>query len=135
MFEYKHFVKLADTDSAGVLFFANQFRIIHYAFETFLHDNGISVRNMLYNDNCSLPLTHAEADFNLPIHVSDELVIRISVNEYSKTSFTLLYTINNKFGLCGTAKTVHFAMDLNNGNKTNLPDYIFELLHKYYSNE
>lgn len=135
MFEYKHFVKLADTDSAGILFFANQFRIIHYAFETMLHSNGISFNEMLYTDKFALPLTHAEANFNSPIHVSDELTIRISVNEYSKTSFTLLYDIYKNNDLCGTAKTVHVAMDFKTGNKIDLPEHIFEFLHDYYSNE
>lgn len=132
MFEYKHFVKLADTDSAGVLFFANQFRIIHNAYETFLHQNGFSINRMLYKENFRLPLVHAEANYDLPIHVSDELTIQLQMSEYSTSSFTLTYAIYNKGILCGTAKTIHVSIDFATGNKIELPDSILNILKTIY---
>lgn len=132
MFEFKHTVKLADTDSAGVLFFANQFRIIHNAYETFLHLNGLSMIRMLNIEKFRLPLIHAEADFVAPIHVSDELIIQVQVIKFTKSSFTLHYSIYNNGTLSGTAKTSHVSIDLETGNKIELPEQVFRILETIY---
>ncbi len=132
MFEFKHTVKLADTDAAGVLFFANQFRIIHNAYETFLHLNGFSISRMLNQEKFRLPLVHAEADYMLPIQVSDELIIQVQVIKFTKSSFTLQYSIYNKGVLCGIAKTSHVSIDVETGNKIELPESIFRILETIY---
>lgn len=132
MYEYKHTVKLADTDAAGVLFFANQFRIIHNAYETFMHLNGFSINRMLNQEKFRLPLVHAEADYMLPINVSDELTIQVRVSKFTASSFTLKYAVYNKDILCGTASTSHVSIDVRTGNKIELPEPIFRILETIY---
>ena len=132
MFEYKHTVKLADTDAAGVMFFANQFRIIHNAYETFMHLNGFSINRMLNQEKFRLPLVHAEADYRLPIHVSDELIIQVRVSKITASSFTLNYAIYKHDILCGTASTSHVSIDADTGNKIELPEAIFRILETIY---
>ncbi len=40
MFTYKTKISLHDTDAAGIIFFANQFKIVHDAYEDLLESFG-----------------------------------------------------------------------------------------------
>ena len=49
MFTYQTKIKLHDTDAAGVIFFANQFKIIHDAYESLLEGIEFGFANLIRN--------------------------------------------------------------------------------------
>lgn len=114
-------IRLHDTDAAGVIFFANQFKIIHDAYEDLLEKVGWSFRTMLKGKNYFLPIVHAESDFKTPVFVGDKIVITVKVGLIGKTSFSLEYTLKRGKTLVGTAKTVHVAINQKNHKKVPLP--------------
>lgn len=123
MFEYRHTVKLHETDAAGVLFFANQFRIAHDAYEALLANIGFPIASFFKERGYYLPIVHAGADYTAPLFVGTELIIAVAVAEIGSSSFTLKYEIRDSTGRpAGSVKTVHVSIDAAKKQKINLPE-------------
>ncbi len=131
MFTYTTKIRLHDTDAAGVIFFANQFKIIHDAYEDLLETFGWGFRTMLKGKNYFLPIVHAESDFKTPVFVGDKIVITVKVGLIGKTSFSLEYTLKRSKALVGTAKTVHVTINQKTHKKIPLPSNLRRALSKY----
>jgi len=123
-----------ETDAAGVLFFANQFRLVHDAYETLLESSGLSLKDLLENSAFHLPVVHAETDFKAPLRVGDKVVVRLNVKKTGNTSFTLAHEIY-KDGtlLTGAGETVHVCIDKNTGVKIPLPAELLETICRHFS--
>jgi 1,4-dihydroxy-2-naphthoyl-CoA hydrolase len=131
MFTYKTKIRLHDTDAAGIIFFANQFTIIHDAYEELMEKFGWSFKAMLKETNYFLPIVHAESDFKTPVFVSDKITIGIKVGHVGKTSFSFDYTLKRGKTLVGTAKTVHVAINQKTSKKIPLPPVLRKVLVKH----
>ncbi|MBI4309614.1 MAG: acyl-CoA thioesterase [Candidatus Omnitrophica bacterium] len=136
MFTYKTQIRLHDTDAAGLIFFANQFKIIHDAYELLLEKFGFSFPQMLTGEKYFLPIVHAESDYKAPLFVGDKITIAIKVGHIGTSSFSFEYIIRNaKKALVGTAKTVHVTINPKTGKKTPLPFSLHQALKKYARNK
>jgi 1,4-dihydroxy-2-naphthoyl-CoA hydrolase len=134
MFEYNTTIKMHETDAAGVLFFANQFKLVHDAYEAFLESQGFAIKDLLTNTAFLLPIVHAETDFKAPLRVGDKVVVRLMVKKTGNTSFTLAHEIY-KDGtlLTGAGETVHVCMDKNSAAKIPLPKELLEIICRHSS--
>ncbi len=122
MFTYHTTIRLHDTDAAGILFFSNQFKMAHDAFEAFLESINYPISCFLQDCNFSLPIVHAESDYLAPLNLGDSISIAVKVEKIGETSFTLCYNIFNKEKkLMGKVTTVHVSVDRNSGGKIRLP--------------
>jgi 1,4-dihydroxy-2-naphthoyl-CoA hydrolase len=121
MFIYETMVRLHDTDAAGRLYFANQFRLVHEAYEAFLHSLGYDLSEVLARGRIALPIAHASADFHRPLQLGDALRIELGVERVGRTSFTLRARLSAGGHVVGHATTVHVAVRLPRGAKTTLP--------------
>ena len=133
MFTYKTKIRLHDTDAAGIIFFANQFKIIHDAYEDLLEKFGWSFKTMLKGTNYFLPIVHAESDYKAPVFVGDKIAIAIKVGHIGNTSFSFEYTLKRGKTLVGTAKTVHVTINQKTRKKIPLPPALRKALAKYQS--
>lgn len=133
MFTYTTKVRLHDTDAAGIIFFANQFKLIHDAYEELLEEFGRGLESILKGTNYFQPIVHAESDYKAPVLVGDKIVIGIKVGHIGKTSFSLEYTLKRAKTLVGTAKTVHVTIDQKTRQKIPLPSALRRALSKYQS--
>jgi 1,4-dihydroxy-2-naphthoyl-CoA hydrolase len=131
-FIYKTEIRLHDTDAAGLLFFANQFSIIHDAYEQLLEKMGFSFAVMLTKRSYFLPIVHAESDYKAPLFVGDFIAVTITVGHIGQTSFSFDYVIRNKKKvIVGTAKTVHVTIDKKTKTKIPLPQEIRSHLTRF----
>jgi 1,4-dihydroxy-2-naphthoyl-CoA hydrolase len=133
MYVYETQIRLHDTDAAGLIFFANQFKIIHDAYELLLEDFGFSFPQMLSRGKYFLPIVHAESDYKAPLRVGDKIRVAIKVGHVGNSSFSFLYAISRGRTLVGTAKTVHVTIDPKTSKKVSLPSSLRRAL-KAYSN-
>jgi 1,4-dihydroxy-2-naphthoyl-CoA hydrolase len=133
MFTYKTKIRLHDTDAAGIIFFANQLKIVHDAYEDLLEKFGWSFETMLKKTNFFLPIVHAESDYKTPVFVGDKIVVAIKVGHIGSTSFSFEYTLKRGSTLIGTAKTVHVTIHQKSRKKIPLPDTLRRALIKYKS--
>jgi len=118
MFSHQTTIRLYNTDAGGVLFFAEQFKLAHDAYESFMESAGFPLTALIKDSAYRLPIVHAEADFLKPLAAGDRITVRIKADRIGDTSFTLAYTLlRNGSDPVGTAKTVHVLIDKNNGGK------------------
>ena len=132
MFTCTTHVRMNDTDAAGVIYFANQFRIAHEAFEHFLDSVNLGVAHMLDNTEYRFPIIHAEADYRSPLKVGDALTIHMTVDRIGESSVALGFQILDLRGKkVGTVKIVHVAVDKATWKKRPLPQELRSVFERH----
>jgi 1,4-dihydroxy-2-naphthoyl-CoA hydrolase len=132
MIKYEHTIKLHETDAAGILFFTNQLKFIHDAYEVFLKQIGFGFDKLVLRENFFIPIVHVEADYKKAIHVGDELVIHLTIDNIGTTSFTLDYQIyRDKAELVGAVQTVHVTTDKKGDRKVPIPPDFLKALKEF----
>lgn len=129
-------VRMHDTDAAGILYFARQFRFVHDALESFMENAGISFKDIFSKSEIdyTFVIVHAESDYHQPLHVGDHLHVHTSVVAIGKTSFTLLYEIYKEdMTKAGTAKTVHVTLDKKSKQARPVPENLKKIMENYVS--
>ncbi|MBN1869275.1 MAG: acyl-CoA thioesterase [Candidatus Omnitrophica bacterium] len=104
------------------MFYANQLKMVHDAYEALLEHIGLGFHELLVHKNFRLPIVHTEADFKSPLSVGDLIDIQAKVLNIKTTSFTLSYVLANAAGtVVGAAQTVHVSVDKRSLKKIPLP--------------
>ena len=131
MFQYTTTIKLHETDAAGLLFFTNQFKLMHDAYEQLIESLGFGFAVLIRERSYFLPIVHAQADFKAPLFVGNRITIQVGVDHIGETSFSFAYTITDEQKhLVGTGKTVHVTMDKKTHTKIPLPPDMRSALSK-----
>ncbi len=124
-----------DTDMAGILYFARQFRFAHDAFEDFLESEGYSIDSLFHKSNFIFVIVHAEADYLAPLKVGDKLEVHVSTENLGNSSFGFNYEIyKDQKVLVGKAKTVHVCLERTTRLKMKIPQTIRTQLEKHLEN-
>ena len=108
-------VRFGDTDPAGLVYYPNLFHYCHIAMEEFFAARcGISYQRLMTEERIGYPTVKAEAEFLLPLVYGDEALIEVFVSNVGRSSATFEYSIRraSDHALCGRARLVHVAMDL-----------------------
>lgn len=128
----KNSVRMHDTDMAGLLYFARQFRFAHDALEDFFEsETGINFDHVFSKEKFVFVIVHCEADYFAPLKVGDKLNVHISVEKIGNSSFTLFYKIFRDKTLIGTVKTVHVSLNSETKEKIPVPEVLRKSLEKY----
>ena len=122
-----------DTDMAGILYFARQFRFVHDALEDMVEEQGLPFDYLFHESDYVFVIVHCEADYYAHLRVGDALEVHISLERVGNTSFTMFYQIFKEAdqSLVGTAKTVHVTLDSKTRQKVSIPDILREKLVKH----
>ncbi len=129
MFKYKTMIKIYDVDAAGILFFANQFRLVYDAYEAFLDHIGFPVKKIINEASFLLPVVSAKTNYQAPLFVGDNIIIDISVKKVGKSSITLSHKIYKEAELLvGEGETVHVSINKKTGKKISFPKELISLL-------
>jgi len=121
MFVYHTTVRLHNTDAAGLLFFADQFKFAHDAYESFMESIGYAFAVQFETAPYLLPIVHAEADFLKPLLTGDRITVQLVAEKIGDSSFTLAYTLlRGQSEIVGTVRTVHVLIDKTDGLKRQL---------------
>ena len=122
MYSYNTTLRMHDTDAAGVLYFVNQLRIAHEAFEAFMASAGLGIAQIIDNADYQIVIIHAEADYTAPLFLGDRITVEVLADHIGETSFAILYRFLKDEGhAVGIAKTVHVAIDRKTRKKRHLP--------------
>ena len=127
----KNKVRMHDTDMAGILYFARQFRFVHDTFEDFIASEGLDINHMFREERFIFVIVHVEADYYHSLRLGDDIEVHLSVAHIGTTSFTLEYKMFRGEQLTGTAKTVHVCIDNKERTKCPLPESFIPSLKKY----
>jgi len=105
-FTYERTIRLADTDAAGVVFFARTLALCHEAYEAALDAAGYSIAGLLGQESDSLiPIARASADYLRPLFCGDLVRITLRPTRLSEDSFAIDYELV-RVGSKGTRSTV-----------------------------
>ena len=128
-FSYYRTIYLSDTDAAGVIYFTNALQICHEAYETWLTAIGISLAQMLEQQQIAIPIVHADIDFYRPVLCGAQLQVNLEIKLVQDHSFLINYQIFPQESLnkpLAIAKTKHVCIDLPTRHKIPLPELIME---------
>ena len=130
----KNKVRMHDTDMAGILYFARQFRFVHDTMEECWEYEGLDLQKVFHEEKFVFVIVHCEADYFHPLHVGDKLEVHLSCQRIGEHSFTLFYEIfreGKENLLVGTARTVHVSLNSTTREKVLVPKKFRALLEKY----
>src|SRR5882672_12700556 len=97
-FVYERTVRLADTDAAGVVYFARTLSICHEAYEEALAAAGIKLADLLGANGIVVPISRSEAGYKRPLRPGDKLRITVAPSPLTEHSFAIRFEIT-KLGL------------------------------------
>ncbi len=125
-------VRMHDTDMAGILYFARQFRFVHDALEDLFEFEGYKFDDLFQRYDFIFVIAHAEAAYLKPLKAGDKLEVHLSIEKIGSSSVIMLYDLyNDSQELVGTAKTVHVCLERIARIKTCIPADIRSRFSKY----
>jgi 1,4-dihydroxy-2-naphthoyl-CoA hydrolase len=92
-FSYQRTVRFADTDAAGVVFFANYLAICHEAYEEALAVAGIDLAAFFQSTGVVVPIAKSSAEYLRPLRPGEKLRITVAPEPISENSFAVSYEI------------------------------------------
>ena len=123
-FVHHRTVRLADTDAAGVVFFARTLAICHEAYEESLTAAGVKLADLLGANGVVIPISRSEADYKRPLRPGDKLRISVTPSLLSDHSFAGRFEVT-KLGppekLAAVVRTEHVATSPAKRERTPLP--------------
>ncbi|MBE9236301.1 acyl-CoA thioesterase [Anabaena aphanizomenioides LEGE 00250] len=128
IFTYQRTVRFANTDAAGVVYFANILSICHEAYEESLWHSGINIKTFFTHPYVAFPIVHANVDFLRPIYCGDKLMISLIPQKISIDKFNITYEITITDVIVAKAITRHVCIDVNSRTKQELPEEIISWL-------
>ncbi|MCK5076443.1 MAG: acyl-CoA thioesterase [Calditrichia bacterium] len=129
MFEYEMTIRMHHVDGAGVLFFANQFKFVHDAFEEFLRNNGFILNEFLKNSDFVFPIVAAQTNYKLPFQIGDKIKIKINAVKIENSSFMVEHKIyKNENDFAGEGQITHTCVDKKSGKPIPVPELLKNIL-------
>jgi YbgC/YbaW family acyl-CoA thioester hydrolase len=111
MFRKKIRINFYYCDPAGIIFYANLFKICHSVYEELIESFNLE-ENYWQNDEYVVPIIRTDGEFIKPVRPGDYITIQLSVSQLKEHSFELSYDwLNEKGELAAKAKTVHVFVD------------------------
>jgi len=122
-------VRYAETDAEGVVYYANHFVYMEVGRINFLRALGID-RAFWQHAGIGLVIVEAFCKYRAPAHFDDLLVIRTSLEEVHRSSFSMHYDILNQQSkvLLAEGRTVQVFVDLKTMRTMRLPPEAHDLL-------
>jgi 1,4-dihydroxy-2-naphthoyl-CoA hydrolase len=123
-FKYPRTVHFADTDAAGVVFFANYLAICHEAYEESLSASGIDLKRFFSDEGVVVPVSKSEAEYLRPISCGDKLEITVSPKALSENSYEIRFEVTrlgSPAKCAGRVRTEHVCIDSGTRSRKALP--------------
>lgn len=99
---YKRRIAFHETDAAGVVYFANYFRLAEEAETHALASLG----SVVTRDGYLYPRVHAEADYLAPLRFFDEVSVHAGIIRIGSSSVHWKFDIFHGEQICATVKTI-----------------------------
>ena len=130
---FTHRVKVyyEDTDSGGVVYYANYLKFLERARTEALVTLGFSNKKIKEDFGSSIIVKSCNIDYKKPSYLEDQLSIRSFVKSITKTSFFISQFISRGEELIVEAK-VHLVFVNERGKPVKIPDTLFQDFKPYF---
>ena len=130
-FTHKAKVYYEDTDSGGVVYYANYLKFLERARTEALVDLGFSNKKIKEEFGALIIVKSCNIDYKKPAYLEDELKIRSFVKSITKTSFFMNQFISKEDVLIVEA-IVHLVFVNVQGKPIKIPDKLFQNFKPYF---
>ena len=130
-FFHKLKVYYEDTDSGGVVYYANYLKFLERARTEALFSIGFSNKKIQDKFNSLIIVKSCNIDYNKSAHLEDELTIRSFVKSITKTSFFMNQIITKDKEIIVEAQ-VHLVFINKEGRPVKIPDEIYSKFKPYF---
>jgi len=130
-FNHKVKVYYEDTDSGGVVYYANYLKFLERARSEALVSLGFSNKKIKDEFGALILVKSCNIDYKKPVHLEDELNIISFVKSITKTSFTMNQFISKEEEIIVEAK-VHLVFINNKGKPMKIPSSLFQNFKPYF---
>ena len=120
-----------DTDSGGVVYYANYLKFLERARTEALFSIGFSNKKVQENYNSLIIVKSCNIDYKKPAHLEDELKVRSFVKSITKTSFFMNQIITKDKEIVVEAQ-VHLVFVNKEGRPVKIPDEIYSKFKPYF---
>ena len=126
IYEYKFKIYYEDTDSGGVVYYANYLKFIERARSEIIKSLGFSNNNLREKFNLFFIVKYCNINYRKPAELEDELIVFTSVVSLSKTSLVMKQDVKKHDDLVAEAEVCLVAVDMK-GKPTKIPDELKKL--------
>ena len=120
-----------DTDSGGVVYYANYLKFLERARTEALFSIGFSNKKVQENYNSLIIVKSCNIEYKKPAHLEDELKVRSFVKSITKTSFFMNQIITKDEEIIVEAQ-VHLVFVNKEGKPVKIPDEIYSKFKPYF---
>lgn len=123
-----HRVSYGETDTMGVLYYAEYLHIFERARGTLIREKGMSYKDV-EKRGIYLPVREAYCRYRAPARYDDLIFVRAWISEWRRASTTFSYELfaENRETLLATGMTQHAVVDPS-GRPAAVPEWLKELL-------
>ena len=130
-FFYNVKVYYEDTDSGGVVYYANYLKYLERARTESLFSIGFSNKKIQDKFSSLIIVKSCNIEYKKPAHLEDELSIRSYVKSITKTSFFMNQIISNADNVIVVAQ-VHLVFINKEGKPVKIPEEIYSKFRPYF---
>ena len=130
-FFYNVKVYYEDTDSGGVVYYANYLKYLERARTESLFSIGFSNKKIQDKFSSLIIVKSCNIEYKKPAHLEDELSIRSYVKSITKTSFFMNQIITKENDIIVEAQ-VHLVFINKEGKPVKIPDDIYSKFKPYF---
>ena len=120
-----------DTDSGGVVYYANYLKFLERARTEALFSIGFSNKKVQENYNSLIIVKSCNIEYKKPAYLEDELKVRSFVKSITKTSFFMNQIITKDEEIIVEAQ-VHLVFVNKEGKPVKIPDEIYSKFKPYF---
>ena len=130
-FYHKLKIYYEDTDSGGVVYYANYLKFLERARTEALYSIGYSNKKIKENFKSLIIVKACNIEYKKSAHLEDELTVRSFVKSITKTSFFMNQIITRGEDIIVEAQ-VHLVFVDTKGKPTKIPDEIYSKFKPYF---
>ena len=130
-FFHKLKVYYEDTDSGGIVYYANYLKFLERARTEALVTLGFNNKKIKEDFGILIIVKSCNIEYKRPAHLEEELIIRSFIKSITKTSFFMNQFISRGEDIIVEAK-VHLVFVNNEGKPTRIPGTLFQDFKPYF---
>lgn len=129
---YKVKIYYEDTDSGGVVYYANYLKFLERARSEMIYSTGLTNNKLLSDHGVFIIVKSCKIDYKSPAKFEDILTIKSKVKSITKTSFVIEQIIERNSSMITYAELILVIVN-KNGKPTKIPEELENSLKKFLS--
>jgi 1,4-dihydroxy-2-naphthoyl-CoA hydrolase len=123
-FVYERTARFADSDAAGIVFFANYLVFCHEAYEESLAAAGIGLQEFFQSTGVMVPIARSEVDYLRPISPGEKIRVTLHAELLAEHSFALhceIFKVGPPEKIAARVRTEHVTTSMAKRERVPLP--------------